>query len=74
MKEQNVLIDSEGYVKIADFGVSELLPDGVTRGLCGTPGYQAPEVLQGQPHSTPMDWWAVGVMAYKMLVEAVSNF
>jgi serine/threonine protein kinase len=68
-----VLIDSEGYARIADFGLSGVLRDGVAHTLCGTTGHVAPEMLQGLPYSTPVDWWAVGVMAYRMLVGAVSG-
>jgi serum/glucocorticoid-regulated kinase 2 len=73
IKEENMLIDKEGYIRIADFGLSRVLRDGIARSLCGTPGYQAPEMLQGLPYSTPVDWWAVGVLLYNMLIGAVSN-
>jgi len=68
-----VLIDSQGYVRIAGFNESRVLSDGVARTVCGTPGYQAPEMLQGLEYSTPVDWWAVGVMAYSILVGEVSS-
>jgi serine/threonine protein kinase len=68
-----VLIDSKGYIRIADFSVSRVLCDGVAHTVCGTPEYRAPELWRGLQYSTPVDWWAVGVMAYKMLVGTVSN-
>jgi serine/threonine protein kinase len=68
-----MLVDSEGYVRIADFGLSRVLCNGVAHSRCGTPGYVAPELLQGMPYSTPVDWWAVGVMAYVMLIGIVST-
>jgi len=68
-----VLIDSEGYVRIADFDVSTLQHDGVARTVSGSPEYMAPELWRGQPYSTPVDWWAVGVMAYSMLVGDVNS-
>jgi len=68
-----LLIDREGYIKIADFSLSTVLHNGVAHAVCGTPGYQAPEMLEGMPYSTPVDWWAVGVMAYVMLVGEVSS-
>jgi serine/threonine protein kinase len=40
--------------------------------VCGTPGYMAPEVWLEQPYGTPVDWWALGVMAYSILVRDVS--
>ena len=33
----------------------------------GTPEYLAPEVLKGQTHSMPVDWWSLGTLAYEML-------
>lgn len=35
--------------------------------VCGTPEYLAPEVLKGQTHSMPVDWWSLGTLAYEML-------
>jgi serine/threonine protein kinase len=68
-----MLIDKRGYIRIADFTLSVVLHDGVTRTRCGTPEYMAPEMLRGMPYSTPVDWWAVGVMTYSILEGAVSN-
>jgi serine/threonine protein kinase len=73
IKEDNVFIDSQGYARIANFGLSHVLRDGVTRTVCGTPEYRAPEVWRGLRYSTSVDWWALGVMAYTILVGVVSG-
>lgn len=39
-----------------------------TYGRCGTPDYLSPEIILGVPHGPPVDYWALGVILYEMLV------
>ena len=74
VKLDNILLTSEGQVKICDFGVSKLVPDDNTKMTeqCGTPAYIAPEIFENNGYMGYLsDIWSAGVVLYAMLYGAV---
>jgi len=66
LKPENMLIDRNGYLKLADYGFATV-SDGSAWTVCGTPDYQAPEIITRQGASKASDFWALGVLIYEML-------
>lgn len=66
LKPENLIIDADGNLKVADFGFAGFL-EGRLFTLCGTPEYMAPEIIQSRGHGKPVDWWALGVLIFEML-------
>lgn len=67
LKPENLVLDSDGYLKITDFGLSKFILDGNTFTMCGTPDYLAPEIITGQGHGLAVDWWALGVLIFELV-------
>ena len=73
IKPENVMLKSKEPstmdVRLIDFGMSKLLSPGqrCTRSRLGTPGYIAPEIVNGDPYTKSIDMWSLGVLTYILL-------
>ncbi|KAL6707760.1 Serine/threonine kinase [Coniothyrium glycines] len=68
IKPDNVLLDSEGHVHLADFNVaSDFVPNKPLTSKSGTLAYLAPEVYEGKGYSCEVDWWSLGVLFYECI-------
>lgn len=71
VKPDNILFDTRGRLKLADFGSAEWFgmncESGMMEGIVGTPYYVAPEVLRGREYNEKVDVWSAGVILYIML-------
>lgn len=69
LKPENLLLDSDNNIKLADFGLSNVVHDGdFLRTSCGSPNYAAPEVISGNLYAgAEVDVWSCGVILYALL-------
>ncbi|KAL2083411.1 hypothetical protein ACEWY4_021184 [Coilia grayii] len=69
LKPENLLLDAEGYVKMADFGFAKKIGLGKkTWTFCGTPEYVAPEVIMNKGHDFGADCWSLGILIFELLI------
>jgi len=78
IKPENIMLRRDGYVKVLDFGIAKLMPEGVTPSMgmsfetspgliVGTAHYMSPEQAQGFKVDERTDIWSLGVLLYEML-------
>lgn len=71
LKAENILLDLKGHLKLADFGLARKVEDSERNenlSFCGSPIYIAPETLQKIPYSKKVDFYALGVLLYELIV------
>lgn len=70
LKPENVLLDRDGHVRLADLGLAKLLDrdnDYLTSTICGSLSYAAPEMLSEKQYGIAFDMWTLGVFIYQVL-------
>lgn len=67
LKPENVMLDSQGFLKLVDFGLAKKLGGGRTFTLVGTVYYMAPDVINGTGYGLEADIWSMGVMLYELM-------
>ncbi|PGH11592.1 CAMK/CAMKL/PASK protein kinase [Polytolypa hystricis UAMH7299] len=68
IKDENVILDGEGRIKLIDFGSAAYIKNGPFDVFVGTIDYAAPEVLQGKSYlGNAQDIWALGILLYTIV-------
>ena len=68
IKPENLVFDQNGYLHITDFGIAKFYSKNNSHETSGTPGYMAPEVMQGLNHKYSVDFYAIGVITYELMM------
>ena len=75
MKPENVLVASDGHIKLADFGLSRKLDQNeLAKSYVGSPPYLTPEVLRDEAHGRSIDWYGLGTLLYECLTSVPPFF
>ena len=68
LKPENLVFDHKGYLKLTDFGIAKIYRKENNKDTSGTPGYMAPEVMNAQNHTIAVDYFALGVIGYELMM------
>ena len=67
LKPENMVMATNGYLKLVDLGFAKKMDQGQTYTVCGTPDYIAPEIIASKGHNKAVDYWSLGVLVYEQL-------
>lgn len=72
LKLENILMDQNDNIKIADFGFARWMKENIAEMSCGSPHYAAPEVVKGMRYDGRIaDVWSCGVILYSLLAVCI---
>ena len=71
IKPENLVMEQSGYLRITDFGISKDYIRENKVDTSGTPGYMAPEVIGGKNHTIAVDYFALGIITYELMLGQV---
>ncbi|NWR25737.1 PAK1 kinase, partial [Emberiza fucata] len=73
LKSSNILLRTNGSVKLADFGLfAQLTPEQSRQSsVAGTSGWMAPEGVTGQPYGPKVDIWSLGIVGIQMVEQEI---
>ena len=67
IKPENLIFSNTGFLKLIDLGFCKIVKD-KTFTICGTPEYMAPEMILNKGGGKSMDFWALGILIYEMMI------
>ena len=69
LKPENLLLDEQLNIKIADFGMAQLMKNNsILKTSCGSPHYASPEIIEGHTYDAKVtDVWSIGVILYALI-------
>ena len=68
IKPENLVFDNKGYLCLTDFGIAKVSKNKNISDTSGTPGYMAPEAIHGKNQSFSVDFFAVGIIGYELII------
>ena len=68
IKPENLVFDEKGFLRVTDFGIARKANPDNAKETSGTPGYMAPEVMCRQSHAFEVDYYALGVICFELML------
>ena len=70
IRQENILINNNGYIKLIEFTFSKKLNNKLTYTICGSPEYYSPEMINKTGYNKCIDFWQLGILLYEIIIGA----